>query len=271
MLAQQGFRGGLTETRPYLFERIEYTPVAAGVLYENAFPNYATPLQESVFAKVKAKGTQFVEVWLSRVATKHFIFYQEATEYWVKATVGLPYYAKNGKVGAPAHGRYLYFDRDDVSCVTCSMLNSSLFFIYFVAYGDCFHLSDTLVSGFRAPPSLLEDHRLVTLGQRLMKELRAKAERKTITTKDQDKIAYDEFYGWKSKPIIDEIDRVLAGHYGLTAEELDFILNYDINTASAATPGIRGGMKPIPLNSTDARYPARLVAARCRNCPPLAI
>ena len=32
----------------------------------------------------------------------------------------------------------------------------------------------------------------------------------------------------KSKPIIDEIDTVLAGHYGFTAEELDFILNYDI-------------------------------------------
>ena len=30
------------------------------------------------------------------------------------------------------------------------------------------------------------------------------------------------------KPILDEIDQVLAGHYGFTAEELDFILNYDI-------------------------------------------
>ena len=32
----------------------------------------------------------------------------------------------------------------------------------------------------------------------------------------------------KHKPILDEIDTVLAGHYGFTAEELDFILNYDI-------------------------------------------
>ena len=30
------------------------------------------------------------------------------------------------------------------------------------------------------------------------------------------------------KSIIDEIDTVLAEHYGFTAEELDFILNYDI-------------------------------------------
>ena len=28
--------------------------------------------------------------------------------------------------------------------------------------------------------------------------------------------------------LLDEIDTVLAGHYGFTAEELDFILNYDI-------------------------------------------
>ena len=32
----------------------------------------------------------------------------------------------------------------------------------------------------------------------------------------------------ENKPIFDEIGTVLAGHYGFTAEELDFILNYDI-------------------------------------------
>ena len=32
----------------------------------------------------------------------------------------------------------------------------------------------------------------------------------------------------KSKPIIDQIDTLLAKHYGFTEEELDFIINYDI-------------------------------------------
>jgi hypothetical protein len=36
------------------------------------------------------------------------------------------------------------------------------------------------------------------------------------------------FYFKESKPIIDEIDTVLAKHYGFTEEELDFIINYDI-------------------------------------------
>lgn len=39
---------------------------------------------------------------------------------------------------------------------------------------------------------------------------------------------FDSFYPAKSKPIIDDIDKVLAKHYGFTEEELDFIINYDI-------------------------------------------
>ena len=31
-----------------------------------------------------------------------------------------------------------------------------------------------------------------------------------------------------TKPIIDEIDELLAKHYGFTEEELDSIINYDI-------------------------------------------
>jgi hypothetical protein len=38
----------------------------------------------------------------------------------------------------------------------------------------------------------------------------------------------EQFRPREAKPIIDEIDRVLARHYGFTDEELDFIINYDI-------------------------------------------
>jgi len=41
-------------------------------------------------------------------------------------------------------------------------------------------------------------------------------------------IRYEQFRPRISKPILDAIDRVLARHYGFTAEELDFIINYDI-------------------------------------------
>jgi hypothetical protein len=61
-----------------------------------------------------------------------------------------------------------------------------------------------------------------------MKDYKSHAVRKEAEYKATGKVVYDEFYPKYSKPIIDEIDRVLAKHYGFTGDELDFIINYDI-------------------------------------------
>jgi hypothetical protein len=45
---------------------------------------------------------------------------------------------------------------------------------------------------------------------------------------EKGRLRIQTFQPRQSKPIIDEIDRVLARHYGFTDEELDFIINYDI-------------------------------------------
>jgi hypothetical protein len=46
--------------------------------------------------------------------------------------------------------------------------------------------------------------------------------------RNRGQVEFAQFFPKKSKPIIDEIDKVLAKHYGFTEEELDFIINYDI-------------------------------------------
>jgi len=69
---------------------------------------------------------------------------------------------------------------------------------------------------------------LSALSVRLMKDLKQHKQRKECMYKATGKVVYDEFYPKYSKPIIDEIDKVLAQHYGFTDEELDFIINYDI-------------------------------------------
>lgn len=76
--------------------------------------------------------------------------------------------------------------------------------------------------------SAVTKNRLVELTNELMIDYQAKKEQKHKTSRKTGEIIYEEFYPRKSKPIIDEIDRVLARHYGFTDEELDFIINYDI-------------------------------------------
>ena len=61
-----------------------------------------------------------------------------------------------------------------------------------------------------------------------MKDLQQKANRKVAMYKSTGKVEYDEYHPSLSKPLIDEIDKILAEHYGFTEEELDFIINYDI-------------------------------------------
>jgi hypothetical protein len=61
-----------------------------------------------------------------------------------------------------------------------------------------------------------------------MCDLKKNAIRKTVLYKNTGEVVYDEYYAKLSKPIIDQIDCLIAQHHGFTEEELDFIINYDI-------------------------------------------
>jgi hypothetical protein len=52
--------------------------------------------------------------------------------------------------------------------------------------------------------------------------------RSTSTIMTKSGLSIQTFSYAKCKPIIDKIDGILAQHYGLTDEELDFIVSYDV-------------------------------------------
>ena len=68
---------------------------------------------------------------------------------------------------------------------------------------------------------------IVSLSKKLDSDIKSNAFITTRNTENDD-IEIESFRMVKSKAIIDEIDKVLAQHYGFTDEELDFIINYDI-------------------------------------------
>lgn len=65
------------------------------------------------------------------------------------------------------------------------------------------------------------------LSKQLMYDFIQNSSRKSVYYKKTGIVEYDEFDLKKSKPIIVQIDTVLAQHYGFTEEELDYIINYD--------------------------------------------
>jgi hypothetical protein len=223
-----GYQRWATESRSFLMHSISYSTNASSSIFSGIYPKVASVRHADVIGKMAASTNKSFVSFLSTSASKYFVFYQEAMQYWAKAAYGLPYYSRNGSVGAPAHGRYIFFDSEAAACVGLALLNSSLFYSYFVTFSDCFHLGETMVSALPIPPAVIGDKGLARLGKNLDKDLRTNASRKTIATKSNDTISYDEFVVGKSKPIIDQIDTLLAQHYGFTPEELDYIINYDI-------------------------------------------
>ena len=107
-----------------------------------------------------------------------------------------------------------------------STLNSSLYWWYYAINFDMFNQTKSNILEFRL--SYIKDKEIQKLGKKLDGDLYNNRVRLITNKKDG---TSNESYAYNkklSKPIIDEIDKLLAKHYGFTEEELDFIINYDI-------------------------------------------
>jgi hypothetical protein len=61
-----------------------------------------------------------------------------------------------------------------------------------------------------------------------MNSYRINSKSRTVRYENKGDITVQYFNFRASKTIVDKIDHFLAPHYGLTDEELDFIINHDI-------------------------------------------
>lgn len=112
--------------------------------------------------------------------------------------------------------------------VLTAAYNSNLFWWYYVINYDLFNFKDYMIFGlqFDYPRNLEEE--IVSLSNKLETNLRNNALFYDINSKTKGLNRTVTYQKSMSKSIMDEIDSVLARHYGFTDEELDFIINYDI-------------------------------------------
>ena len=230
-LASSRYQRWPTEAREEMLACLRLSRYSWPSIPEDAWPKVDDQSIVAALCKVLLDGVQPIERYRTRTESRYYVYYQEAAQYWIKAASHQPYYAKNGEEMDPSHGRWLYFDTATHAAVASAILNSNLFYAWFVAFGDCFHVTDTLVSAFPVPESTWGDHELVTLNSQLMKLLKRGAARKVITSRQAggvDRIEYDEYFAGNCKELIDEIDRRLGEHFRFTQVEIDAICAFDL-------------------------------------------
>ena len=209
-----------SNTREILFSKIMYSSVEDKTLL-GAIPKLGDNVSVSILNKLRSQKQSLSSVIISR-QQNDIVYYRRGGLYW-KVFVDKPTGSSEEKVLnlIDSTNRYLII----------ALLSSDLWWYYFTITSDCRHLGNRDISSFpfdykRCNTTLINE--LTRLGQDYVKDLFTNAENTVRIYKGLRDVECISFKVKYSKPIIDEIDKVLAKHYGFTEEELDFIINYDI-------------------------------------------
>jgi type I restriction-modification system DNA methylase subunit len=214
--------------RPNLFPTIEYENIDGSYL-PGCIPKLSNRIEHSVLHKVwrdnKSLGMQ------TFTSSDYKTFYSRKVHNFLQALDFVPQvYDGKGKLRPPSELKEMIFAEKSEATATFCILNSTLFRWFINVFSDCRHVNKREVEGFRCDlRRLLERHEeaVVSLGAKLSKSLEKTSEFREMKFK-HDHLRVQCIIPKFSKTIIDDIDALLASHYGFTAEELDFILNYDI-------------------------------------------
>jgi len=120
----------------------------------------------------------------------------------------------------------LQINDNDLADSAIAVFNSSLFYTFYTQISDCWHFGKWHMQNFPIGWETLKTFKGFSIKYN---ELMKSYKKNRITRYDSR--INGNLYEYKiseSKPIIDQIDCLLAQHYGFTHEELDFIINYDI-------------------------------------------
>lgn len=212
--------------RQHLFSSLRYVNNNS-IVYKNAFPKVGHKINNSILTKI----------FTQKIVTKHFsgsdkLFYHNAPRYWIRFIHKQPYFYndEHGEI-ISSHIKHLSVSSSEILPIISALYNSSLFYLWFINFSNSRDFTDREINNFRF--SLIDAEEsiksfLAEYSEKLQNDFEANSSRKETYYSNTGTVIYDEFYPKKSKHIIDEIDKILAEHYGFTEEELDFIINYDI-------------------------------------------
>jgi len=215
-----------TEFRQYLFQNVQYY-LNDNSIKETSVLKVNSILEHKIIDKVWSNKNRLAS-YLSASRNSNFVYYGYGYGYFAKI-LNYQSHFKGENVEGSTGDKFIYvyddFDRD----IFVALLNSSLFYWFYVNYSDGHNFTKYVIGSIPFDyPKRENEYFFKELTKKLMNDLVNNSKRKFAFYKSTGNVEYDEYYPKLSKPIIDEIDKVLAKHYGFTEEELDFIINYDI-------------------------------------------
>jgi len=148
--------------------------------------------------------------------------------YWKVFTDFAPYFKLNGKKGSSSRETNFCVASVNEAKAIIACLSSDIYWYWYSITSNLRDLNPSDISNFHVPEVTVKSKIVQELGENYLKNIKINSRPLVREQKSKGTAETQSFIISKSKPIIDQIDCLLAQHYGFTHEELDFIINYDI-------------------------------------------
>ncbi len=218
--------------RRSLFDSMKYFNVS-NILVDGSIPKFPSQLYYSIIGKINGSTKDWISKYFIISDRKNLFYYFRAVQYWIKILDKEPIYLDDGIQMRTSEMKPIFVSNEDVKNVLISVLSSSLFFVHYMTWSSC-QVINSRDFEFNFSLKNLKGEiliNLVDLGIALQKDYQKNSkviERSYSKKGRMFTMQKQHYYIQKSKVIIDNIDYFLAEHYGLTNEELDFVINYDV-------------------------------------------
>ncbi|HVA46685.1 MAG TPA: DNA methyltransferase [Pirellulales bacterium] len=199
--------------RQVLFQTLSYAPTNFGEDI-SSLPKMASDEAASVLVKIMG---------VSRMSALAAIRSNGETVYYHS---GGRYFRKCLREKLSNEYKELSVPQGSGDAVLC-LLSSSLYYWFWISISDCYHVTKRDIAAMPFPATLAGDSCFHRLADRLLGDLWTHAQKRQRNRANGEQREEVNFDVSKSKPILDEIDAILARHFGLSPEEMDMIVNYD--------------------------------------------
>jgi Eco57I restriction-modification methylase len=189
-------------------------------------PKFQHRIEPAMLAKVVGQPHTLERIWGGGA---NQVYYRNTGGlYWKVFTIERPRFFVNGVAGSSSRETRLPLRDGFDPRAIAAILSSTTFWWWYTIASNLRDLNPADIQAFRVNDAILHDPELIKAGEEYLDDLDrnslmlTREQRQTGTTQTQ------SFKIQRSKPLIDNIDCLLAPHYGFSDEELDFIVNYDI-------------------------------------------
>ena len=214
------------QDRQEKFEDIQYEEISDFVLREKIggteksraiLPKIGSSTKRSILNKLKRTSDNlFDDKYTRDISTDdegRILYRRRGVRYWINPMIEELYTAQEVEP--------MQFESKLKRDTAFLVLNSSLFYTYWVTYGDFHHLNFSQIDSFPFPEEeMMEEYEdeIKALARDLWKEMEKCFDPEGGLT--------GEFHMRPVKPLVNDVDELLADFYDLTDEEVEFVQTY---------------------------------------------